>query len=160
MIRVFISHQQADSLLAAQISQHLKFHHKISSYLDVIDPTIIRGEDLADHIRRHMSDCTQLIAVVSKATCASQWVPWEIGIATEKDYPLATYSGSGANPPEFLQKWPYLRNFEDLDNYASVSKAAEKTLKERQSMATESVQASTTISTRQFYSQLRSKLGQ
>lgn len=160
MIRVFISHQRADSLLATQIAGHLRLNHQIDSYLDVIDPGATRGEDLADHIRNKMSGCTQLIAVVSPATSSSQWVPWEIGVATEKDFPLATFSNTTALPPEFLRKWPYMRTFAELDQYALASKFASASYSQRRRTFTESIQASTKASTHQFYANLRSRLGQ
>src|SRR6478735_11948042 len=122
MIKVFLSHQSADATTARYVARRLKDRHGIDSYLDVIDPYIGRpGEDLAAHIRAQMGRCTQLLAVVSESTKASQWVPWEIGVATEKDHPLATFSAGGALPPEFLRKWPYLRTDFDLDQYALAS---------------------------------------
>ena len=52
MIKVFLSHQKADSLKAAEIAQRLQSQHQIQSYLDVIDPYLGRpAEDLARHIR-------------------------------------------------------------------------------------------------------------
>lgn len=158
LIRVFISHQSADSALAGALSYRLKRLHDIDSYLDIIDPLIKRGEDLADHIRSEMTKCTQLLAVVSPSTKASSWVPWEVGVATEKDFPLATYSDGGLAPPEFLQKWPYLRTHSDLDVYAETSKRAERVLIEKREGGSESNARRT--STREFYNVLRSRLGQ
>lgn len=160
MIKVFLSHQSRDSTSARSIAMHLRVHHGIDCYLDVIDPYINKpGEDLADHIRTQMGSCTQLLAVVSDQTRASQWVPWEIGVATEKDFPLATFSTDGMKPPEFLQKWPYLRNMPDLDRYAVASKEAERSyVRKRSSSLSES--ASRSSSTRDFYTTLRASLGQ
>lgn len=160
MIKVFLSHQSADSVTATYVARRLKDYHQIESYLDVIDPYINRrGEDLAAHIRAQMSRCTQLLAVVSDATKASQWVPWEIGVATEKDYPLATYSAAFALPPEFLRKWPYLRTDADIDLYARTSKAAELTFNRKRS-TTFSDAAARPTATGEFFSALRAGLGQ
>jgi hypothetical protein len=121
-MKVFISHQRADTAAAEHVARRLYSHHGISSYLDVIDPYVNgSAESLADHIRTEMGKCTQLLAVVSHATLASQWVPWEVGVATEKNFPLATYTGTYTPPPEFLKKWPYLRSDTDLDAYARAS---------------------------------------
>lgn len=158
MIKVFISHQKADTPLAERIAHRLRLYHSIDSYLDVIDPYLGRGEDLADHIRAEMGRCTQLLAVVSEATKASQWVPWEIGVATEKDYPLATYSGGGALPPEFLRKWPYLRTEAELDEYARISKSARNTYVANKGYLGESVAHGR--STKTFYRELRAALRQ
>lgn len=159
MIKVFLSHQSADSIVAAQVARRLKVYHDIECYLDVIDPYIGRpGEDLAAHIRAEMSRCTQLLAVVSPSTQAFQWVPWEIGVATEKDYPLATYTSSFGTPPEFLRKWPYLRSDADLDRYAAASKTARASLVIKRSVVGENAAMRSSLG--EFYSTLRAGLGQ
>ena len=157
LIKVFISHQQADSAKAAIVAQRLKSNHSIDSYLDVIDPYIAKGEDLAAHIQSEMSKCTQLLAVVSESTRYSSWVPWEIGVATEKDYPLATFA-DGTSPPEFLKKWPYLRTLTDLDLYAQASKTAEQSFVRKRATLQEEV--ARVRSTREFFDTLRKGLGQ
>lgn len=159
MIKVFLSHQSADAATAANVARRLKQQHDIDSYLDLIDPYIgCPGEDLAAHIRSEMGKCTQLLAVVSDSTKASQWVPWEIGVATEKDFPLATYAAAWATPPEFLRKWPYLRSDADLDQYAIASKMARRVLINKRATLNESTARAS--STRDFYATLRAGLGQ
>ncbi|WP_331375445.1 toll/interleukin-1 receptor domain-containing protein [Sinorhizobium chiapasense] len=158
MIKVFISHQAADGLLAADIARRLKTRHEIDSYLDLIDPNIQKGEDLALHIQTEMGKCTQLLAVVSEKTQQSWWVPWEIGVATEKDYPLATYAEGATRPPEYLRKWPYLRSHADLDLYAKASRAAQRSLIQKRATLNEGV--ARFRATRDFYSILRKDLGQ
>lgn len=159
MVKVFLSHQSSDSALASRIAARLRLHHGIESYLDVIDPNFAKkGEDLALHIQTEMAKCTQLLAVVSEATRQSQWVPWEIGVATEKDYPLATFSAGSSLPPEFLRKWPYLRTDADLDAYARRSNAAERSYLEKRRVLNEGV--ARVRSTSEFYSGLRADLGQ
>ena len=158
-MKVFISHQKQDSELSARIAHRLRVVHGIDSYLDVIDPYVGGAvEALADHIRVEMDKCTQLLAVLSPATAQSQWVPWEVGVSTEKDFPLATFSGGNALPPEFLRKWPYLRTDADLDNYARVSQTTRQNFTARRGYLNEAVARST--STREFYTSLRSALGQ
>lgn len=159
MVKVFLSHQSADAALAGRIAVRLKNVHGIESYLDVIDPYIGgSGDDLASHIQAEMDKCTQLLAVVSDTTRHSQWVPWEIGVATEKDFPLATFSTGTSLPPEFLRKWPYLRNDADLDAYARRSKSAERSFVEKRQVLTEG--AARVRSTREFFAGLRGDLGQ
>lgn len=88
-MKIFISHQQTDSVLASRLASRLKINHGIASYLDAIDPDVGKsGDSLADHVKDELGKCTQLLAVVSAATQKSWWVPWEIGMATEKDFPL------------------------------------------------------------------------
>lgn len=154
-MKVFISHQQADSTTAGRVAQRLKMHG-IDSYLDVIDPALQqRGEDLAEHLKRQMGQCTQLIAVLSAATKESSWVPWEVGVASEKDFPLATFS-DGTKPPEFLEKWPYMRTLTEVDLYAQASLTARRVITENLGRTT----AARKSPTREFYRELRAKLGQ
>lgn len=159
MVKVFLSHQNADSALATRIARRLRDVHGIESYLDVIDPYIGgHGQDLALHIQVEMDKCTQLLAIVSDTTRYSQWVPWEIGVATEKDYPLATFSTGTALPPEFLRKWPYLQTESDLDAYARRSKTAERSFEEKRRTVTAGV--ARFASTSEFFRGLRADLGQ
>lgn len=158
-MKIFLSHQKADSRIALSIQSHLKSVHDIDCYLDVIDVNISQGEDIAEHVRSELSKCTQLLAVVSESTKMSWWVPWEIGVATEKDYPLATF-GDGIDLPTYLKKWPYLRNMSDLDKYAEASREARR---RRHTASMESDSPNVVIfknnSTKYFYRVLREKLG-
>lgn len=159
-MKIFLSHQRTDSSIALQIQRHLKSNHGIDCYLDIVDNQFDNGEDIAEHVRKELNNCTQLLAVVSDTTKKSWWVPWEIGVATEKDFPLATFGG-GIELPEYLKKWPYLRNISDLDKYAEASKDASKRLV---TATLESASSGTTVfrgdATKYFYKTLRAKLGQ
>jgi len=159
MVKVFISHQQADSAKAKEIADRLKYNHQIDTYLDVIDPNTRRsGEDLAEYIRNAMSTCNQLLAIVSVNTKASWWVPWEIGVATEKDQPIATFAIQNTELPEYLKKWPYLSTDHHLDEYARISKSTENTFTIKKSYLSES--QARRSSTQDFYKTLRGSLGQ
>lgn len=119
VLKIFLSHKSVDGPTALRIAGRLRNDHGIDSYLDIIDPHLGKaGDDLARHLCREMGKCTHLIAVTSLATKHSQWVPWEIGLATEKEFPLATFADYLSEVPEFLAAWPYLRNLEDVDIYA------------------------------------------
>jgi hypothetical protein len=158
-IKVFLSHQKADGAKAAEIAQRLTTKHGIQSYLDIIDPYLGRpGEELAKHIRDEMGKCTQLLAVVSFATKESQWVPWEIGVATEKDFPLASFANYTSAVPEFLRSWPYLRTLEDVDKYAEASKRGQTVYVQKRATLTES--AALRSGSQTFFSDLRRSLGQ
>lgn len=158
-IKVFLSHKNEDSEIAGAIALRLKSHHQIDSYLDVIDRNLEKsGPDLADYIRSEMDKCTQLLAVISTKTRESQWVPWEIGVATEKERPLASFVNPPAVVPEFLQKWPYLQSQHDVDRYAIVSKTTHLALQESQRRSTASIARSTAF--REFHRSLKAQLGQ
>ncbi|WP_352886378.1 toll/interleukin-1 receptor domain-containing protein [Mesorhizobium sp. M1305] len=121
-IKVFLSHQSADTLIVRQIAARLERVHGIDSYLALIDPYINgRSEDLEAHIRQEMGSCILLLAVISDSTGRSQWVPWEIGGATEK-VPRWPSTPDRRRHAEFLRKLPYLRSKGDLDQYATASK--------------------------------------
>lgn len=157
-IKVFLSHQLRDAAVAQYIERRLRIVHDIPSYLDVIDPDASKqGDEIADHVKAELGKCTQLLAVVSEATKLSWWVPWEIGIATEKDYPLATFSGQTTMLPEYLRKWPYLRTDADIDAYANASKAAERDFNLKKTFLTEGV--ARVRSTKGFYTTLAASLG-
>lgn len=118
MRRVFISHKREDSLLATRIASRLQIS-SINTYLDVLDPQIAKnGDDLGEYFRRMIGTCSHLLAVVSSTTVLSWWVPFEIGIATEKSFPLASYISLPASVPDYLAKWPYLRSDSDIDKFA------------------------------------------
>lgn len=158
-MKVFVSHQKADFALATGIAARLKDGHSIETYLDVIDPNATQaGDALGEYLRAILGKCTQLLAVVSFNTKTSWWVPWEIGIATEKDYPIATFAGDGTSLPEYLKKWPYLKSQEDLDAYATASKQAARTYSLQKSILTE--REARGQGTKDFYRTLRARLGQ
>lgn len=159
MIKVFLSHQKHDAPRAQLIRDRLLAYHQIDSYLDVIDPYLnSSGDELAAHIRSEIGKCTHLIAVTSFATKISQWVPWEIGIATEKRYPLATYADYTSAIPEFLEAWPYLRSLSDIDKYAEAAKARYRDKQTAKSL-TESLEMRNS-EFNGFFIDLRQRLGQ
>ncbi|MCK1707724.1 MULTISPECIES: toll/interleukin-1 receptor domain-containing protein [unclassified Bradyrhizobium] len=160
-IKVFLSHKNEDSEVAGAIAYRLKIHHQIDVYLDVIDRNMEKnGPDLADYIRAEMEKCTQLLAVISAKTRESQWVPWEIGVATEKERPLASFINPPATIPEFLRKWPYLQSQEDVDRYASVSKSTRLVQEESVRRATASASSARRTAFREFHRSLKAQLGQ
>lgn len=131
MAKVFISHKLEDAKIADEIAAYIKARG-LEVYLDVIDTQLGRdGPDLADYIRTQMEKCTQLLAVLSANTRVSWWVPWEIGVATEKERFLASFVADNTSVPEYLQKWPYLRTRQDLDRYVEESKRAEVLIESR-----------------------------
>lgn len=163
-MKVFISHKREDANKAREIANRLKQIHRIDSYLDVIDPLIGQhdGPALAEHVQNQMDSCDSLLAVVSTVTATSQWVPWEIGIATEKRFPLATYANTIMPLPEFLQKWPYLKSDSDLDKYAkavNLMAGRNRTAVLAKGYTMESISESMRSTTNDFYRNLKADLG-
>ena len=157
-LRVFLSHKREDSSIAAGIAKTLE-SGGLSVYLDLIDDNINKdGPDLADYIREKLEACSQLLAVISPATTTSWWVPWEIGVATEKERFLASFIANNAIVPDYLKKWPYLRTQNDIQLYIQQSKIATRLVEERASRHTQSVARSTGF--REFHRSLKASLGQ
>jgi hypothetical protein len=157
-VKVFISHKQEDAAHAAYVASYLKLHG-LDVYLDTIDRQLIKdGPDLAEYLRKELDKCTQLLAIISRHTTASWWVPWEIGVATEKERFLASYVSDAATIPEYLQKWPYLRTNADLDAYIRESKNSEALVEDRILKGYSGSARSQGF--RSFHTSLRASLGQ
>ncbi|MBN9471793.1 MAG: toll/interleukin-1 receptor domain-containing protein [Bosea sp.] len=158
MLRVFISHKKEDSGTATEIAAYLKLNG-MDVYLDTIDSQLaLSGPDLADYIREQLEKSTQLLAVISPVTQASWWVPWEIGVATEKERFLASFVANNAAVPEYLAKWPYLRSRSDLDVYIRESKKAQMVVEERTRSGYRTTAQATGF--RSFHTNLRAALRQ
>ena len=110
-MRIFISHQQRDSDAATRLVSILAKHRDVTTYVDVLDSHLNGdGDGLAEYLRNEIGKGTHLMAVISENTRYSWWVPFEIGIATEKRLPLSTLA-LGITPtslPSYLAKWPVL----------------------------------------------------
>lgn len=129
MAKVFISHKDSDSALAKRVAGRVRYNG-LDTYLDTIDDVLIKdGPDLADHLLRRMSECDQLIAVVSEQTKDSWWVPWEIGVGSEKSFRMASYSERYVSLPSYLKKWPELHSDRDIDLYCEFSSSTEKVVR-------------------------------
>lgn len=78
------------------------------------------GKKLTDHIRRNLNQCTDIIVIMSEITRYSQWVPFEIGMAAQKDMPTATFLKTEISLPDFLEYWPRLKSPQDIRKYVAV----------------------------------------
>jgi len=119
---VFVSHKREDTPAARLVAGRLESHPQVSAYLDVLDPHLEEAaDDLGEYLSSDLGKCTHLMATVSEQTRASWWVPFEIGLATEKRYPICTFAIEDCRLPEYLRKWPYLRSLRDIDTYVEVA---------------------------------------
>lgn len=121
-MKFFISHKQEDQGAALLIAGELK-KLNIEYYLDTLDNTVTgNGRELTEHIKQKLNDCTDIIVIMSHATRLSQWVPFEVGIAAQRDLPTATYLRSDVELPEFLEYWPRLKYASEIRKYVEAKK--------------------------------------
>lgn len=152
-MKVFISHQQEDSACARTVASGLR-QYGWETYLDVIDSALQEdGPGLSDYIREQMSKCTQLLSVISSSTKNSWWVPWEIGVASEKDFLIATYVAEHTELPSYLKKWPCLMTLNDIAKYVRLSNTANSRIRTAYAQHRASI-------ARNFHRELRRSLGQ
>lgn len=120
-MKVFISHKKENSEQAKVIRYFLE-QHGVPSFLDIVDEVIVGKPDhIVDYIIKQLEGCTHLLPVVSSVTQLSWWVPFEIGVGTEKGMPITTFIVEHVKLPEFLTKWPYLYDTQGLEKYASIA---------------------------------------
>lgn len=134
IIKIFLSHKKEDTSTAKRIANYLWLESRgqISCYLDSLDSALLltKGDDLGGYFRRRIADCTHLMAIVSGKTKSSWWVPFEIGIATEKQYPISTFAIEKVIIPDYLTKWPYLMNEADLSKYINIALSIKRSILE------------------------------
>ena len=124
-MKFFISHKQEDQSVALRIAGELR-SLQIEYYLDTLDNTVTgNGRELTEHIKQKLNDCTDIIVIMSRATRLSQWVPFEVGIAAQKDLPTATFLSAEVELPEFLEYWPRLTSAAQIHDYVNVRRAVD-----------------------------------
>ncbi len=116
-MKVFISHKQEDEIPAKYICQELS-KLDVEAYLDLLEgDLLLNGEELTNHIKNRLNSCTDILVVMSEKTKESWWVPFEIGMASQKDFPIVSYLIDNAELPDYLEYWPTLRKTSDLYKY-------------------------------------------
>lgn len=127
-MKVFISHKKEDYLVAQEVLRILKAQ-LVDVYLDLLDGQIaLKGEALTNHIKKKLNECTDLLVIMTERTKDSWWVPFEIGMAAQKDFPVVNYLKAGIVLPDYLTYWPRLKNETDLLKYIEVKKKLNQTI--------------------------------
>lgn len=124
-MNIFISHQKQDSVIASKLYYLLKKNY-IDAYLDIIDEKnkYLEGEALTEHLKEIMNKSSDILVVMTENTSYSWWVPFEIGMAAQKNLRTVTYLESDIQLPDYLDYWPRLSKLEDIDIYlASLEKS-------------------------------------
>ena len=159
-MKIFISHKKEDEEIALQVLRTLR-QVNVDVYLDLLDNIIFDdGEKLTKHIRNKLHECTDVIVILSGKTKDSWWVPFEIGMATEKDMPIANYLIGHEKIPEYLMYWPRLKNYQDVLKYVEVRNKVAKQMYLEKTLDEEYFQrANGEVSeTQRFYSELKNVL--
>jgi hypothetical protein len=151
-MKIFISHKQEDSVTAKEVLETLK-GFKVDAYLDLLEGEVaLRGEALTNHIKKRLNDCTDLLVVMSEKTKNSWWVPFEVGMAAQRDFPIVNYLKATILLPDYLSYWPRLKNQIDLAKYIQVKNKLNQTILLEKSMGKF---ASAESQTARFYRELK-----
>lgn len=118
---VFISHKKEDTNAAMVIGQQLRFAG-IRVYIDELDPETKNTEDITSLVLSRLNSCSHLIAVLSKKSQASWWIPFEIGAASNSHHRISSYKIEAMSEPEYLQKWPIMSQQNHLQRFINLYK--------------------------------------
>ena len=125
--RVFISHRQSDKDVARNLAKYFEFIG-LYYYFDEEDKILIEmknkgmadDEALVESIDEGLKHSTHVIAVLSKRTMGSWWVPYEIGSGRARGCGIAHLllpSITIEMVPEYLRICPQLWTAEELFNW-------------------------------------------
>ena len=150
---VFISHKSIDKPEALNIASYL-LARGVQSYVDILDPQLQTTDDITSMIVTRVRQCTHLMAITSTNTISSWWVPFEIGVATDQDRRISTYTLEATNLPDYLKKWPILKNKAHLDQFIDLYQ------RDKVVALNESTMTRTITSADNFHRSLKSRIGQ
>ena len=106
---IFVSHQREDLSKAQQLAIQLsRAGHPC--YLDEFDPQVDGDSpDLESYLRQIIGNSQALLAVVSRNTADSWWVPLEIGVALDREKHIGTFLVETVSLPSYLWLWPVMQ---------------------------------------------------
>lgn len=157
-MKIFISHKQEDEIKAMEVQNTLN-SCEVEAYLDLLDDDISENsENLTKHIREKLGECSDVIVILSEKTRKSWWVPFEIGMATEKDMPIANYLVSYVQLPGYLDYWPRLKDQDDVHKYVKIrNEVSEEYKRSRGIFESNSINVDRS-ETEEFYRRLKQQL--
>lgn len=115
-IRIFISHSSKDNTFVKKLIESLEEN---SIFISTDEKTLSVGDNLANTLKRIMTNCDYIIFVISKNFTESQWVRREIDMAVElrkRILPIVIDDLNGKEIPHFLRDLVYADFREDYDN--------------------------------------------
>jgi len=156
---VFISHSTRDDLIATLV--RLALHTRgVSSYADHFDSAAGSTRHITRLLVRRINDCTHLLAIITRATITSWWVPFEIGVARQGNRRITTFNRHRLILPDYLTEWPVLTSYDEFGAFAKTYLSDTQ----RMIIALEEKHASVTseglTSPDTFHRQLKTRLGQ
>ena len=119
---IFISHKREDLHRAVEIGHEIMSKAQVACYVDLLDPNV--GGDSADlvtYIQEVIHQCQSLLAVVSKSTQDSWWVPLEIGVALENQNYIGSYNTDRTELPSYLWSWPTMTTNHEAVEWAKAT---------------------------------------
>ena len=118
---VFISHKKEDESAAIAIGKFLMEIVGVNIYLDIMDTnlqTATQTENdrlIVNSIKNGLECSTHLLCLISDKTHLSWWVPYEIGIADNKDISIASLKLKTVDDiPSFLKIHPSFYHIEEF----------------------------------------------
>lgn len=119
---VFVSHTTNDDDLADTVATCIR-SCDLTAWVD--SDYLASHEDgpgMASRIKQVIGRSYCLLAIVTSATTSSWWVPFEIGVASERDKYLSTYGNPRLTLPSFLSVWPRVKDDTELRSWCSAIK--------------------------------------
>jgi len=154
---IFISHKREDKDKAVEIHLYLK-RKGVNSYIDVLDPNI-SYENVTERIVEQLRNATHLIVVFSEHTKGSMWVPFELGVAYERNNGIGIYlwpdsAYSSIQLPEYLDEFPIMETQDDLNKYIELYQKSRIIMESREFVKSASIENYA----QRFIDELKSKL--
>lgn len=118
---VFISHKKEDEGAAIDIGRFLMEVVGVNIYLDVMDESLQTATQIdndkwiVESIKKGLECSTHLLCLISENTHLSWWVPYEIGIADNKNIRIASLKLKSIDDiPSFLKIHPAFYTIEEF----------------------------------------------
>lgn len=124
---IFISYNRKDGSIAQKVGDWINANDGFTSRIvGFSDSDLDDGIKLTDMLLSEIASCKQIMAVVSRNTVRSWWVPWEIGVGSEKRFKMSSYvidedfsESLVRSLPEYITMNPILGTKDDVDEYCS-----------------------------------------
>ena len=116
-IKIFISYSSEDKADAEKLAKILK-EVGVDYFLDIKD--VNWGDNIHVSIDNALSECTDLVVIISPASLQSQWVPYEIGSASalkKRILPYLTHPSLLHSLPSYLKIFHCKTRLQEVKSY-------------------------------------------